>query len=696
MSKLIDVIRIELKLLFRNKIVWIILPIILLYTTYVFYFFNIMEETAEQAIMSSSFVVQGALLGFMILGYYLIRREKDNQCDELFFSMPYGETYKIIGKSLVSFFLITSFVLMNSIILFIFYSVTNAPKELYIDSILYFILYWELGFIIAGLIGMIIGVFIKSRSAYITMFIIWLFIGPLNYYMFKILSTLTNIDLRVVQYILNLGQHDIHAPYKPIYGFPLQNFNFTQRLLILFTLLAFFIVLYWRKSKKIVITTLVIFFIVFIPTFNNYKLNFEVIKLYVSYSHDEKYDLMYYFEHQDDEIIKSEIEFKIKTCDIDLNVDNEIKMNTKLKVQLEEASDRIVFSLYRNFKINSVKDEKGEVLKFNRKGDSVEVVFNEKVDRQQEKIITFNYEGYSSPLFFADKNAVMLPAYFPYIPSNINAPAMACTTYGDFYRNDCSYTADYTLTYKGKHKMYTNLDKVGENKWQGNNVKGVTLVSGSVKEKTSDGITFYYPSVAKNGDNYYKNQIDIYKTAIEKVNKDFGERLNTNVKKVFFIPIPGEDPLGFTLWNHDNNFIFQTNSCETKTYFDENKNSELLEVLSLSLRKNDMTEDYFRIKELFFNICRYEYNRVNEEWVLENIDCELDIYKNELESLKSDPELVDKVSICEKKIKIYEKIINIFKEDSDKLDNFSANIYKKIKNQDMTFEEFLDLVIKEI
>jgi hypothetical protein len=690
MSKLFNTVKVELKLFFRNKIIWIVLPLILLYSTYGFYIFNISEKNSGQAIMSSSFVVQAGLFGFMVLGYYLIRTERDNQCDEVFFSLPYGEVYKIIGKFIVNLLLVTGFVLFNNIVLFILYSLAKVPKEMYLDSLLYFIFYWEVGFVIVVTIGMIIGTFIKSRAAYVTMFILWLFIGPLNYYVFRPLATLLRLDLRVPQYILNLGQHDPHAAYNVLYGFPLQSFNLTQRLLLLFLVLTLFFILYWRKEKKIIIISLAVFLIVFIPTFNNYKRNFGMIKSYGSYTHPEQYDIYYYLEHKDDKIPKSETGYQVKACDIDLKIDNEVKMNARLKIKLDNSGDKLLFTLYRDFNINSIRDETGKTLRFNRNGDSIEVIFNSKLNKGEEKIIDFSYKGFSSPLFFADENAVMLPAYFPYIPSSVNASVMSYTDTG-FYRNDCSYTADYTLTYRGKHNLYTNLNKVGENKWEGKNVRGVTLVSGNIKEGEYEGISYYYPTISSNSDNVsdFRNYLKVYKDGVNTINKKFNENINDDIKKIFFIPIPSETNIATSLYKADDTLIVQNVNSSTRGYSGE-ENGVLESVLELALRSSIRNNNSSGTRNFFIE-ANGLVSSDEEGSGFRGFSFMSEIYRKEAEDNKKNPGSYNHDS--EIKAEVYEKILAIYKEDKNKLDKLLVKLYGKIKNEDMTFEkvnEFID------
>lgn len=688
MSKLFDVVKTEFKLLFRNKIIWLVLPLTLLYSGYGFYFFNVMEEDQGQSLMSSSFVVQAGLFAFMVFGYYLISIEKVNQCDELFFCLPKVEIYKIAGKFIVSIILVTGFVLVNNIVLFLFYYLGNISEKLYIDSIKYFVLYWEFGFVTSVLIGMNIGIFIKSRAAYITMFIFWLFIGPLNYYIFRPLSTLLRLDLRVPQYILNLGQHDPHSAYNVLYGFPLQSFNYTQRLLILLLLLTLFILLYWRKEKKVVITALTVFLIVFIPVFNKYRLNFGMIKSYVSYTHQEEYDLKYYMEHGKDEIIKNEAEFRIKSCDINLKIDNELKMNVRAKVLLNSPGDKLLFTLYRNFNIKSIRDEKGKALKFNRKGDSIEVLFNEVLNKGEEKVINFDYEGYSSPLFFADENAVMLPAYFPYIPSSLNAPAMAVNNTG-FYRNDFSFTSDYTLTFEGKHKLYTSLNKIGENKWEGKNAAGITIAAGNICEKLYDGITYYYPAISSNKFSNFIKDISSYKAAADNVNNKFGDSLQTDIKKAFFIPIPSEsNETATSLWSFDDSLLVQ-NDISNHGRFSGKESEALIPVLSLGLRDKIRKEDKDEPESLFLRVCSIVYC-TEKDRIPEYLSMEAKQYRKLSDEVKKH----NGNNSYKQKAEIFEKMESIYNKDNNKLDRLLVKLYGRMKNQDMTFDE-INLFIDE-
>ncbi|GAA0784283.1 hypothetical protein [Hathewaya limosa] len=606
-------IKIEFKNIFRIKAIKFIIPIICIYCWYVYVTSIFFEYEIWDVLRASSFVPMVLMLLFMVLGFYLAKEEQQYNLDEVFFSIYRGKIIKLIGKLLTLLSLILSVIFFCMISIFICSAIKGAPSIFYKQSIMYFIIYYLLSLFIEAIIGMIIGYIVKSKISYLLMLIIWFTSIPLNGYIFKSIVDIVSLDLRAVQYFLNLGQYDINSGINIMTGMPIQGFNLVQRVLIFMVGLSILLIINLINSKKSSIAIVLITIGIVVPTFNIYKRNLPTVKSLIYFGDGEKKDVIYYSLNK--QFSENTVKFDIKKCNIILREDKTEEFETKMYIMPRENLKSLQFSLYNGFNIKKVLDDTNKALTFKRDGDFITVLLDKSLKKGESKEITFIYDNESSPLFSVNKDMIILPNYFNYYPSNIIAPSMTDFNNSGLFTNDLSYKADFTVNIEGNKKVYSNLESVGSNQFKGTNCKGVTLYRGMITEDKYKNITYCYPSIQENSRENAKKFIDKYDNSVDKLNKKFDLDIEglSNIKKILFMPIYDEgSSLGDDIFRDNDILIVKVDNDTTTIPFNEEDIEN--NILGNYLRQAIKNEDQQYIKDLIIMSLRDQENiKINND-----------------------------------------------------------------------------------
>lgn len=172
MKKLNIAIKFELIQLFRQKILYIILPIVM------FFLFTSTQRGLHE-ITLSAYVVQTLIFGFLFIGYQTGIRDKKYGYDQLIKKMKnsFSEDFaKVLAIWIYCVFI--NIVLIIEII--ILGHLHNSIPWLVRESVSYILLYFLLTSMISSVIGLLIGEIISKKSGYFFLLIIGAFIGPLG------------------------------------------------------------------------------------------------------------------------------------------------------------------------------------------------------------------------------------------------------------------------------------------------------------------------------------------------------------------------------------------------------------------------------------------------------------------------------------------------------------------------------------
>ena len=210
-----------------------------------------------------------------------------------------------------------------------------------------------------------------------------------------------------------------------------------------------------------------------------------------------------YSEEQTPEIPENFLAYNIQNYDISINTNNNVQAIVEIDLELwHDNPKEIVFSLYHTMKVNNIKNKEGEKIGFSQHGDFVFI-------QEPANTITFDYSMQDSALLPVSSKYLFLPNYINWIPKKSDRPQLLFDEAIQEERIIVSdqMPADYQLEIIGEDNYYTNLSKRSGNTYSGKQVKGVSLMAGSVqKERLDDSFLIYpqsWPDVKVSWKEYY-------------------------------------------------------------------------------------------------------------------------------------------------------------------------------------------------
>ncbi|MGP7816529.1 hypothetical protein [Niallia sp. 01092] len=489
-------------------------------------------QSPGQMLTSTSFLVQGGILAFLLFGVMVMRSEDKHQLTDLFLTIKDALLYKIISNILYGAIVAFGLSILSYLLFLSYYFLKGWPvTHFYLSAFLYFLLYFCIPFFISYCIGYLLAIIIKSKLIFPLTLIIWALIGPMN-------TAFIGTQWKQVTRWLNLGDPNPYGVYNSHYGFSIDIFYWLTHLLWIIILVVTY-TLYLYKGKNLLekkfawlilsISSLLIMTIA-------YPLSLKW-QLYVSGDESKKsrefYDISYY-EKKSNYIENNNL--TILSYDIDLDIDRLLKSRVKMVLMNDSNKDLKDFtlSLYHDLKIKSIRVG-NEELKFKQDQDSIQI-FLKKVWKSKTKwSLELEYEGSSSPLFYANQRAIYLPFYFNWLPSVDNKPSFIINKYGQLVRTNHQVNnfVSYKLKYSGKKPLYTNLEKEGENKWEGTSSFGLTLTTGELQSKKNGKSLLVFPGDIK-GLKYNEFEFAT-KSLMDKISKDFNLSL-PYPSKVMMVP----------------------------------------------------------------------------------------------------------------------------------------------------------------
>ncbi|PKM47540.1 MAG: hypothetical protein CVV03_02680 [Firmicutes bacterium HGW-Firmicutes-8] len=610
MRKITDSWKIELVLLVRNFWTWIFL---LLALVSVGLQFNSRLQLFDPggALISTAFIIQGGIFVSMILGLSLVQRESVTSSNEMFYVLPNGYSSKIVGKCLALLTAIIVFIILSVMILYFLFWKFGVPYLFYWKSFIYLSLYWGTSFWISGIIGMIIGSYVKSRIAYPLLVFIWIFIGPLNSPVIKNFMAIFNTDLTPIGNFINLGQTDPYTPYDPVYGLPMEIHRWLQKGIWVISVTFIFLTITVLKSyRKPVFTVLILsgLLILNLPLVLLFNKEEQVIRTGYEANAVRNYDRNYYTQNTKPSFENSD-SFIIESYEIDLKSFRNVTAQVKIKGKPIRTTEKLIFTLYHQLRIKSVTDENNVELSFKQVGDQILVSFPVPLKSNEHTTIVFNYEGISSPYFYANDQAVMLPAYFPWLPISGSYQAMKAEgseliRYPLYPRNPTKYI----LRYSGPEPLFTNLQKKNTSVWTGQVPNGISLVAGMMTETRVGQTKVCYPvSLYKMIDTtplYLKKVQNIAKN----VNTDLNIQKSFDVSRIFFLSVPDESNLiPSNIWNLEDHLIIGINQMYNEGDLLNYDITIVPAILSSLVKNHNMINQREEIKSLFIASYAYWY-----------------------------------------------------------------------------------------
>lgn len=372
-------------------------------------------------------------------------------------------------------------------------------------------LYFFVADTIAILLGMLLSNIKNNIVAYVLLILITFMFSPLSFMLPDTIYAASNkIYIYPFFYMFNIFPMDYPSQSYDDYGLPLNSINYMRAVFWLSLLVGILCLRYLKRNrtaqKAVVSLSLVVVIIsgVFINLpYSEYPSHTEdPVKGYEGYEYYSplKYENM---PMQYDE----PADFEITAMDIDLKVNRQLSATTSVKIDNTSLSS-YKFTLFRNYKIKSIKDENGNKLKFDRYSDYV-TVYPAEGERITEKII-FEYSGYCAA-YYSNSQGIYLPVGFYYYP--INGFHYVFDVRAQRYiKNLLDKPVPINLTVDTKKTVYSNLDRVedGKNEFSGT-ADGVTIVSGFYRETEIEGCRVVYIAYGTNEERIFGNIKDTIK-----------------------------------------------------------------------------------------------------------------------------------------------------------------------------------------
>jgi hypothetical protein len=544
--KIVSAWKVEMRLLLRSGWTWIFLAasIVAVFVQFQTY---LQWHDPGGALKSTAFIIQGGIFVSMILGLTLVKREVLSLSDEMFFVISEGYIVKVVGKWFALLTAVACFSLLSLFLLWVMYHFDHVPALFYSEAGLYIGLYWFLSFLIAGSIGMMVGLLCKTRFVLVVLVVCWLWLGPMNLAIAKpFFHLIPWLDPTPLLDFLNLGQTNPHEAFDPVYGLPLEVHRWLQKGLILSTvlfLLALAVIIKnrYRWRHRILCGGLAYLF-AFLPFAFFFVQTDQVIYTGNRVNSVTAYDLLYYREHPSAGIT-AEIPFSIATYDLHVKSFRHLSVQLNMEIVPYSSGQKLVFTLYHDLHVESV--QMGEkVLSFRQQGDQVEVIFPGAFVKGEKISLSFVYEGTSSPSFFANEQAVLLPNDFAWIPVAGSQQMMHYDDSSGLLTRPSLYPpqeAFYKLTYEGPTPLYTNLPKVGASTWQGRVSDGLMLAGGKyLTHQSIDHQQVIYPQSLYHASPVWKQFTKNLAEVCQWMEKDLSFQPSASPKYLFFVSTPEE------------------------------------------------------------------------------------------------------------------------------------------------------------
>ncbi|WP_026678862.1 hypothetical protein [Fictibacillus gelatini] len=487
-----------------------------------------------EVLTATSFLVQGGILAFLLFGIFVVQIEDTHQLEDLFLTIKDASLVKLLAKLLYGILLALFISFLFYLFYVIYYLCRGYPfTHLFFSAFLYCLLYFGLTFLISYFIGMLLALFIKGKMVFPVSLVVWALIGPVNY-------IFLGDHLQRVSKWLNLGEPNPTGLYDRLYGLSIDWFYWLKHFewLVVISIIFVFYLNYRHHllNKKTTLSCIFVLMLSFGLISYGLSLKWQLYASGINADRPrEEAEALYYSKKQP---VLDQKKIQVTTYKIDLKIKRSLSARVEMDVQNKTGKTIKILplSLYHGLKIKRV-EANGKAVKFRQQNDAVTVSLKKDWKKGQPLQLIFQYEGNSSPLFYANQRAVYLPYYFNWLPSVNVKPAFQMDRYGRLVRNNhqTDNLTRYVLSYEGRKPLYTNLTKRNNGKWEGKSFTGLTLLSGELQSKRVGSTELIFPGDTK-GLNYNE-----FKSATENVMKATANDLNIkNVDypdKIMMIPI---------------------------------------------------------------------------------------------------------------------------------------------------------------
>ncbi|MEH7314905.1 hypothetical protein [Priestia megaterium] len=522
----------------------------------IYYCYNHVISNPGNILQLSSFLIQGLMLFFLLLGYFSVKYESEPSIKDILGTILKARKVKIFSNFCFVIFLNIVLCLTSILCFSVVYKLTHiSTLAFYINSSLFIIIYWFFPFLISSFIGLIIGIWLENRKISFTILIfIWFLISPTNIYILK--TFFENFGFSHFPYILQLGVDNPNLPYNTLKGYELSYNRLAKCTWWLGTVLSVLFMSLVIKQKTIFHRAIYLFLSLILIVASLLCIPFVAQEN----GQDKRVNSILYntniYSKYNNRLPKYGFLYEIKRYETTIQTDKKALFQTNIFLKNIQEKKKLIFILSHDFKVTEVLNKNKNKIPYVQKGDIIELHISDTKIPQGE--IRFTYSGEGSPFTPTDKAGLYLPFYFSWLPSNTkHLPYQIDHNSVNSLPMQNLNEIDYQLTYKSKSPIYTNLKAVGDDQYSLKTESGVTLISGELKSKTIDGFNIIYPFTDERMMEYMPN----YLTTLNKTFHEIENVLDIQdielPNTILFSPVLEMNDITFSsyMWLHNSHLI---------------------------------------------------------------------------------------------------------------------------------------------
>ncbi|MFP3511519.1 hypothetical protein SB775_18095 [Peribacillus sp. SIMBA_075] len=679
--KLINCYTFYLRILARTWVVPILFLGILIYGSFTFFVYSSLNDPY---ILSANPLVLALMICYLFIGIYLAKIDEKEEIYETFCIIKNAVLYKTLAKWLLilsSVVLIT--VLFFVVYLYLFFTKDFNNKTYFLSVLKYIWLYWGLSSFIMFLLGNLLSLWIRGKFVYLIALTIYVFTMPLNYVVFN--TEGGGPSKFRIDKILNLGEPNITRGYNSLYGFSIDTIHWDKKLLIISLLIILFL-LTWKNrmiiSKSQLKYSIIPMLVILVGSVAYVLQPLQVL------SDDDDATNRYYREHKISVNDSFGNPISFKKYDIELSTKANLNVSVKIQAISTATKDikQIKLGLFHELHIHQVKMD-GKEIKFKQKNDSVTLYFEDNTWKPNDnRILEFNYEGLQSNLYFGNAQAVYLPNYMPWLPSENSLPAFEIVTKYHFIHRVPHQPNDqkkYHLKVNGAKELYTNLTKTKEGTWEGTSTDGISLLSGQLSSKIDNNVTYVFPntweSQFEHTDSIYNYLNDVTRVMKTTLKDD----QLTVPRTIYFVPNQNisDGMLGEGTWWNNDYLIWGFSHIEYPfdPFFTVNHLGDFTPQLVLAKTKVSSHKEDFEFNILFSNV----YGRaLNNALQLPNerVESYLDLISNAIVGNQTKQKVKEQVNVWLKNKDSLNPESSVYKEWYSLIQHPTSQKWNKLYN----------------
>ncbi|QPW51622.1 ABC-2 transporter permease (plasmid) [Bacillus thuringiensis] len=529
----------------------------------IYYYTSSVISNPGNILQLSSFLIQGSMFIFMMLGYQAVKIEEEYTSKEIILTIPHTYSIKVFSNFFFVILINLLFCILSLIVFFISYRFIGIQFSIfYKNAFLFITLYWFLPFLISSIIGLVVGIWFRNNKiSFSIIFFCWFIISPMNVHFLKSFFEMLNI-LSFPNFI-QLGLEDPNMLYNTFKGYQITLNHFIKAFFwigfVLFILSLTILIKNKQMRTKIIFLCISISLLLSIswlfPYTTTSQWDTERLK---SFDTEAKF-----YNKKENSIKNPSIGFNyiISKYDIKLEVTNNAAVTATLFFAENYKDETVKFILHHNFIIKKVVNDKKENLSFQQKGDIITINTSGKNALEN---LTIQYEGKGSLFTPTDQEGLYLPFYSSWLPVNKQYLPLKLES-NQLYRLPMQNLNEvqYNLNYIGPKPLYTNLKQVGENLYNGKLKESFSLISGELTDKTFNDYKIVYPLT---WERTMKN-VPEYLEQLEKVFRETKRILDLKItlpKTIVVAPVLEINDMTFSsyMWLHDDHLIFKISPYE--------------------------------------------------------------------------------------------------------------------------------------